>query len=423
MSDALLLNSICILLFGASLWVAARLIRSPGRSSGVLSGLMVICAWSLVISSFTAIAMIAMTLIGGLGIWVATFVVVAMIFNRIRLARQDTLLAVLATTTEKGMPLVRVFDALSGEFRGLYGGRMRRFVALLECGVPLAEALHRVPRLVPRQAAVAARIGADAGQMAAALNGVVEARARRAPLWNPVVARGAWLVWTLLGLLVLGGFYQSQLAPRMSMTLQDFGVEPSTATASNMFLPTSTWLAMPIIGPAAAVAAVVFPYLLLVYIGWLPLILPLGPLRRPFETGPLLRNLALLAEAGRPLPPGLVCLSEISQGFWLRRRLRLAARMLAAGHPLSAALEKSKLINRTNAGLVAAAERMGNLPWALRTIADSADRRLTYRLQALAQIGVPLVLALLGILVALIALEVFGLLAEIIQALAPTRGW
>ena len=61
---------------------------------------------------------------------------------------------------------------------------------------------------------------------------------------------------------------------------------------------------------------------------------------------------------------------------------------------------------------------MGNLPWAMREMADSNRRRFAYRLQAMVQTLFPPAMILLGLIVMFIVVALFLPLVALIRALA-----
>jgi type II secretory pathway component PulF len=65
-----------------------------------------------------------------------------------------------------------------------------------------------------------------------------------------------------------------------------------------------------------------------------------------------------------------------------------------------------------------AAERAGNLSWALRELAEGSERRLGYRMQALAQVLFPLIVILIGGIVFLLAVAYFSPLIRLVEELA-----
>ena len=70
----------------------------------------------------------------------------------------------------------------------------------------------------------------------------------------------------------------------------------------------------------------------------------------------------------------------------VRERLRLASELTVKGLDFVEALRINGLISRADAGVLTSSQRAGNLTWALRELAESGDRRLGYRIQALTQV-------------------------------------
>jgi general secretion pathway protein F len=87
-----------------------------------------------------------------------------------------------------------------------------------------------------------------------------------------------------------------------------------------------------------------------------------------------------------------------------------------AGWPDS--FRKEGLLTDAEAGLLESAERVGNLVWALREVADSRERRLAYRVKVLNSLAQPVLIVGLGILVLIIVTAYFLPLVEIVLHLA-----
>jgi type II secretory pathway component PulF len=81
-------------------------------------------------------------------------------------------------------------------------------------------------------------------------------------------------------------------------------------------------------------------------------------------------------------------------------------------------LQIHRLIGSADAALLSAAQRSGNLSWALAEMADSYQRKATYRLQALAQVVLPLLMVPAGILVCLLVVAYFAPLTKLILDLS-----
>ena len=91
----------------------------------------------------------------------------------------------------------------------------------------------------------------------------------------------------------------------------------------------------------------------------------------------------------------------------VRRQLHQAAAEVDSGGDWCEGLFHHGLIGRADRAILQAAQRLGNLPWALREMADSNRRRLAYRVQALSQMCFPLAVFVYGAIVGLIAVAVF----------------
>jgi type II secretory pathway component PulF len=102
----------------------------------------------------------------------------------------------------------------------------------------------------------------------------------------------------------------------------------------------------------------------------------------------------------------------------VRRRLRGVNRQLLQGDRLAAALQDNGLLPASMAGLVQAAERMHNLPWALGEMGESMGERTIRRLRRLSQVVAPLMVMGVGVLVAVEVLGIFMPIVDIVTRLA-----
>src|SRR5205814_5216910 len=99
-------------------------------------------------------------------------------------------------------------------------------------------------------------------------------------------------------------------------------------------------------------------------------------------------------------------------------RLVAAADKVAAGMDWLETLRDARLISRTDAALLSAAARVGNLDWALEEIAESAMRRQVYWLQSALQVLFPMTLLALGGVVCFFVVGLFLPLISLIQGLS-----
>ena len=102
----------------------------------------------------------------------------------------------------------------------------------------------------------------------------------------------------------------------------------------------------------------------------------------------------------------------------MRMLLRRAAGDVQDGRDWVESLYSHGLIRRADLAVLQAAERVGNLPWALREMAESNRRRFAYRLLSVVQTAFPLVIILFGAIVGFIVVALFIPLISLIQALS-----
>jgi protein transport protein HofC len=136
------------------------------------------------------------------------------------------------------------------------------------------------------------------------------------------------------------------------------------------------------------------------------------------DAGPVLRVLALVVEHRRPMNRGMALLARYHPKRSVRARLAAALRQMDDGMAWQEALRRQRLIGAADATMLAAAQRNGNVDWALGELADSLERRANHRLQAVAQVVLPAMVLPVAALVALLAVAYFLPIVELIKALS-----
>jgi type II secretory pathway component PulF len=131
----------------------------------------------------------------------------------------------------------------------------------------------------------------------------------------------------------------------------------------------------------------------------------------------VMRSLAALAEMNKPFGPLLEALATGFPSSWARPRLENAAQQVAIGGDWCVALQSQGLIGASDAAVIQAGQRVGNLPWVLRELATSGERRFVYRVAALGQVLLPLAVIACGLVVLAIVVVCFRPLVEMIGSL------
>jgi len=342
--------------------------------------------------------------------------VIVALFKR-RVAEQEGLLRVMSLSIERRLPLSQGIDAFADLCSS---GTRRRNLALaylLESGVPLPQALASVPGVLPSPSVVLACVGWNEGALPEALSeAVAAAESGRAYRWSflPKIGYLATLFLVMQGIC---GFVFYYIAPKFGAIFMDFQVPLPAIT--QFAIAASHWTLL----PGALLLLIPLQVFLWVYIpfrafGWIPWDLPFsGWLFHRRDVAAVLRSLSIGVTAGRPLPATLDLLGRFYPRPRIRHRLIAANRRIEGGMPWHEALQRSGLIRRGEAAVLEAAQRAGNLAWALRVMAESNERRLGYRLQLFSQAAFPFLIALMGVIVGTVCLAFFMPLVTLIERL------
>ncbi len=337
--------------------------------------------------------------------------------RRLRAAQQETMLWVLALAAERGRPLGPAVSALAEQSVGRNRLRLRRVSECLEFGLTLPEALDFVRKSAPASARVLVRLGHDSSALPEALRDAAASRSKNPPGWQTFGAKVAYLCLLLAVIQVIVGFVLYFIMPKFEAIFNDFGISLPDVTLD--VVRWSHWITssflLPILSLLEWLALLYLPF---AFAGYAELKVPFFDrlfLRR--HSVMILRGLAMVVEAGRPLGTALKTMAESYPATWVRERLAGVYLAAEEGHDWIDALQRFGLINRTDLALLESARRAGNLPWALRELADTSGRRLQYRLQVIGQVGLTLALLVLGVFVGFIAVAYFYPLVRLIEGL------
>jgi protein transport protein HofC len=396
-------------LVGLAILLAVRVVYGEARLGGgdFVHLVMRVIGWVLVAMGLLALLEIVLSIIFGILFWIVLMIGLGTMIARYRQSERDALLWILAVAAERQMPLVPAVEAFAYEWGGPFGRRSLRLAGALRSGVQLPDALDRIRGLAPEPGRVAARVGTEAGCLGPALREAAAGRTAAEPVWQGMVSKIYYLAVVLFIAQLVTVFMALQIAPAMKQILYEFGVEIPwfSQLALDMIENTGLveWLILGLI-----VQAVVMGYLLLHSLGWLPWNVPfLDRITKAFDTALTLRSLAWLVERGKPLHTAVAVTARSYPKYWFRRRLGRAVWDMSNGMEWHAALRRRRIISTAEAQLLAAAERVGHLPWTLRMAAESCQRRLVYRLQAVVQLLYPLVIVAISAVVAVYIIGFF----------------
>jgi general secretion pathway protein F len=334
-------------------------------------------------------------------------------------SEQNALLWSLTVAAEKMVPLVPTIEAFARESTGQMPDKARRLAKLLDSGIPLPQALDRVPGILPARVLPMIRVGYDSGVLAKALRQAVSTRDMLNVVWSSFFGKVVYVAAVATFASGILAFTMVKIVPSYERIFWDFkqqlpGVTKALMAASHyvvegafIFLP----LYLLFIG--------LLIYFVLAYLGAITFSSNQmsGFLRRR-HTAMILDSLALAAETARPMSETMLTLAGVYPQSGIRRKISYAAVDIHQGMDWCDSLYRHGLLKKADRAVLQAAQRVGNLPWAMREMADSNRRRLAYRLNALVQLAYPPVILCVGFCVMFIVVALFYPVITLISRLA-----
>lgn len=397
-------------------------------------------AWLLILMAVLGVA------IGSL-VWFSlvylplTIIAILMLVDRFRRSEHHALLNTIAFAAEKGVPLPDTARAYSLENSGDTGVRAIRLAEMIEAGASLSAATRaaRLRLATPMRLAVNLSdvLTARGLTLRSQLNWGSETDASFRTIINRLLY--LFIVFLIMSFLVI--FMMLKIVPVFQRMFEEFGLKLPGLT--ELIIQASRFtvnVSPPYLIPLAAVSLFCLFLIVLYYTGWYDFPLVFGSQTNPryarvpdvfrvmdlvfvrllfwrYDASLVLRSLALLMKQRLPLPESITLLANVYPRGGVRRRLTLAAVAIEQGVDWKVALRQQWLIGPAEFAVLSAAERAGNLPWAMDEMGEGLMRRLTYRLMVVHQIVYPILLLLFGGVVATFSIGMMLPLISLIQGL------
>jgi type IV pilus assembly protein PilC len=350
--------------------------------------------------------------------WLITLVIIITSMVRYRIGELRSFLSCLAAAAERGIPLDQAAYAFSLERGDSLGSRAERLAHSLQNGVPISIALPQLWRRVPFDVLLALRVGVVTGDLGLALKAISKPHDQTDHLLRAILEKVLYLAALTCILFAIFSFTLLKIVPVFERMFMDFEIElPAMTTLTISFgnLAFKYWY----------VPAPLFLLLLIMLaIGWLyylyllPRNLPLiNRLSRRWDAALIMRSLGLAVRQKLPFEGMIGLLAVQYPSASVRTRLSKALQRMDRAEPWHTALWQAGLLHHAEAGLLSSAQRSGNLEWALNELADSAMRRLAYRIRIAMNIAFPTILLGYGIVLGFIVMSLFMPLVSLVMGL------
>ncbi len=402
------------IVFGGAILLAVRMLADDeGRRSDRLHHTLRRVGWLLIIMGGGATLVAA----GIIPAVVALVVFPAVVYRR-RRGHRYALLAAMAVAVDRRIPLIPVLLAFASERRGYVARRAMELATQLQTGLPLPDAIDSVPGLFPSNIRLALRMGHDTGELANVLRGLLDRADAHDAIESQIFGQVMYFLLVSFIMLNILTFTMMKIVPAFQKIFEEFGVELPGIT---ILLVKLSYMAVNFWYLAAPFILIALAYALgstLRYVGlvenemW-----GLGWLRRRIHAAEILEVIAVFVRANRPLTEPLAGLAQWYPVARIRARLARAFDDVNQGVDWCDALAQRRLITSGDRGVLAAAQRVGNLAWASTELADSNRRVYSTRATGAVQSIFVILLLIYGLFVAFFFLAMFLPLIKLISSL------
>ncbi|MCH8828907.1 MAG: type II secretion system F family protein [Planctomycetes bacterium] len=322
----------------------------------------------------------------------------------------------------KQLSLTEELDAVAETLSKRQKATTRQLAERLRQGDSFSEALRGSPGVIPQAAILSAIVSEQNGTLPAGMRDAAVRHTKSGP-GNDSGLSSISLVYPfavlLLALLILNGILY-YIIPKYQKIFDGFDTELPEFTQRVLRIAEAmnaySMLYLLMLGlPLAVMVWMVLAYCR----GWGEHDIPLvGRWFRRLDVPAVLRNLAATVDADQPLDDALLLLSREHRRRAVRNALKLAYEKYRQGDDCWYALRDASLLNSREVAVLRSAQRVGNLPWVLRQLAETIERRLSHRWLTVLEVIQPLTVLGLGLIVAAIEIALFSPLVSLILDLS-----
>ncbi|MBI5577331.1 MAG: type II secretion system F family protein [Deltaproteobacteria bacterium] len=328
----------------------------------------------------------------------------------------------LATLVGAGVPVVSALQSVSSQMEDSEGRRV--VVEMQEAvrgGMPFGRAIEAHPDMFPELYASMVRAGEESGMLSLSLSRLADHLEGMAKTKNRVRAALTYPILMAVVATLVVIFLLTVVVPKIVGVFSHLGRALPLPTRILIFVTdvfSAGWWAMLILAAAGILAARRHlatergkrrrDNLILRF----PLI---GRLAHLSALSRFCRTLSTLVAGAIPVDKGLRIVAPVVGNMVISERIAAAADRVVEGAPLSEALRVHAEIPPTLVQMVAVGEESGKLDFILSKMADAIDGEIETRLSRLLSLLEPIIILLMGMVVAGIVISVLLPLLEISQ--------
>jgi type II secretory pathway component PulF len=347
---------------------------------------------------------------------IATAVVLVAAVRRYHDTEQQSLVWLLTTAAERGVPLDVAARCFAEERGDLVGTRAARLAEYLEAGVPLSLALRRSGIRMSTAAELAADLGTQTGTLGPALRQAINHAEEYEISLRSLVEKSYYIAWMLFFGSATLAFMVIKIAPVYDKMFQEFAIPLPSVTISLLAMTRWCMEYWPFVAGVLVVLLLLFVEGVFFYTGCSVRHLPMiRRFWRRVDCALVMRWLAMAARQDRPFAEFLRLLASYLPQPALRSQLAWAASRLEQGTHWCETLQRAKVLRSHECAVFRAAERAGNLAWALEEMADGSLRRSVRRTRLWLSLAIPAVVLTFGGCVLFFAAAFLLPLAKLIE--------
>jgi type II secretory pathway component PulF len=328
---------------------------------------------------------------------------------------QATLMAVLRAGIQQSLPLPLLIQSLASEYPGGYRITLLKLAKLLEQGVPLIDALEQVPDALSEHDVLGLRLGKQSGMLIPALLEMKSTEAENITTPGLRLWRDAWIYWlVVIGIMLVVITY---IKYRVAGTLRNINAELGISNPLRFmsgFLDSVLWIWGIFLVIVLFLIATGWSFRLR---RWIRGMFGFPASHIGESNVSVLRLLGMTVKNGRPLVGALSTIAKYHTHGAIRNKMLLARNEIEQGAEVWDALRSVHFLRASQAEALRG-ESSATQAWLLRSFAREQKDNLEDRERVWVAWLYPIMVLILGTIIFLLSVGVFGFLSNMISSVA-----